>query len=78
MRPDGQPYEDAYLSLQPGAGFPMHRSDGGYTINLFKGMRYEITANSYCLLEGGGMSRAKVSVRTEDDSENEVTLVMPD
>jgi hypothetical protein len=25
---DGQPYEDAYLSLQPGGGFPLRQSEG--------------------------------------------------
>ena len=57
---DGKPYADAYLSLRPRAGFSRSaRSDGVYTVNLFKGSGYEITAQSFCLLKAGGLSRCQ-------------------
>jgi hypothetical protein len=74
---DRQPYEKAYLSLRPGAGFPLPQNDGVYTVNLFKGTGYEITAKSYCLLKTGKLSNATVSARIEDDGASEVTLVIP-
>lgn len=74
---DDQPYKDAYLSLRPGAGFPLRQNDGVYTVNLFKGTGYEITARSYCLLKTGKLSNDSVSVRIVDDGASEVTLVMP-
>lgn len=74
---DGQPYREAYLSLRPGAGFPLLQSDGVYNVNLFKGTGYEVTAKSYCLLKTGKLSSATVSVPIEDDDASEVTLVMP-
>jgi hypothetical protein len=74
---DREPYSEAYLSLRPGAGFPLRQNDGVYTINLFKGTAYEITAKSYCLLKTGRISNASVSARLEDDRTSEVTLILP-
>jgi hypothetical protein len=74
---DGQPYEKAYLSLKPGAGFPLSQKDGVYTVNLLKGTGYEITANSYCFLGTGELSKATITARIEDSGATEMTLVMP-
>lgn len=74
---DGRPYEDAYLSLRPRAGFPIRQSDGVYTVNLFKGTAYEINAKSYCLLRSGTLSNAEASAQIEDNGASEVTLVIP-
>lgn len=73
---DGEPYASAYLSLSPGAGFPLRQSDGVYTINLLTGTAYEITAHSFCVLKVGGLSKATVSAQVQD-SASEMTLVIP-
>jgi hypothetical protein len=74
---DGKPYEDAFLSFIPDAGFPVHQGDGVYTVNLLKGSAYRITARSFCLLKSGVPSKAKVSAQIEETSASELTLVMP-